>query len=438
MKKTRKLVSGLLSLMLIVGLAGCGTTSSAPTEATAATKEESAGTDFTVIRFWNGFTGKDGEAMDVIVDNFNNELGDEYHVKVVVDKIPWDTLFTKITTTSSNLRSAPHIVAMSASRIAGMREKGVLTPLTGIEEFLGAHEDEYIGAAWRGGLDEDGVRYGFPIDVHPTAMYYNKDLISEDELPTTWDEFFKVCEEKTGDGVYGWAVPSMYSVTKDLFLNMLYTSGGSMFDKDFHPVYNSELGVTAITKLSEAVLGDNPISPKNVGAGGDQTLFVQGKSVFYFDGPWVLNSFGLLTNPNSNIGVAPCPSSTGEGDMNFAGSHQFTLMANTVTDEHTRELCYVFMRYVNEHSYEWALGGQVPALKSLHETDEYKALSALQPFTQMAYHSTLGEIEYEYWYECYNMMGVAVSNAIAGQYAPDEALNVGVRDFENWLIDETT
>lgn len=391
---------------------------------------------FTVIRFWNGFTGVDGEAMDKIVADFNRDVAPQYNMTVAVDKLPWDTLFTKITTTSSNLKSAPHIVAMSASRISSMQSKGILTSLNGIEEYLNVTEDDYISAAWNGGVLANGDRYGFPIDVHPTAMYYNKDLISEDELPTTWEEFAQVCREKTKNGVYGWAVPSMYSITKDVFLNMLYTAGGSVFDSQGNAVYNSQVGIDAVTRLADFVQGANAISPKDVGAGGDMTLFVQGKSVFYFDGPWVINSFGLFDNENSNIGVAPCPSSVGTNDINFAGSHQFTLMKNTVTNDRIKNLCYIFMKYVNENSMDWALGGQVPALKSLHQTEEYKALTALQPFTEMAYKATLGEIGNKYWYECYNGMGVAVANAIANVYGPQVSLNKGIKDFNDWLIDE--
>ena len=389
---------------------------------------------FTVIRFWNGFTGTDGETMDKIVERFNTEYAEE-KIMVVADKIPWDTLFTKLTTTSSNLKSAPHIVAMSASRIAGMNERNIFLPMDGIEEFLDVTAEEYIPAAWNGGV-LDGVRYGFPIDVHPTAMYYNKDLISEDELPETWEEFYQVCKDKTKDGVYGYAVPSMYSITKDVFLNMLYSAGGSMFDENYNPTFNSATAVEKLQYLSDLIYGSSPVSPENVGSGGDFTLFTQGKSVFYFDGPWVINTFGLLDNPDSNIGVAPCPESVGEGQTNFAGSHQFTLMKNTVTTDTIKEACYTFMRYVNENSIEWAKAGQVPALKSIHETEEYKALEPLAAFTEMAYTATLGEIDYKYWYEGYNNMGVAVSNAISGVYSPKEALDTAVADFKAWVEDE--
>ena len=108
---------------------------------------------FTVIRFWNGFTGTDGETMDKIVERFNTEYAEE-KIMVVADKIPWDTLFTKLTTTSSNLKSAPHIVAMSASRISGMNERNIFLPMDGIEDYLGVTADEYIPAAWNGGVLE--------------------------------------------------------------------------------------------------------------------------------------------------------------------------------------------------------------------------------------------------------------------------------------------
>ena len=391
---------------------------------------------FTVLRFWNGFTGKDGETMDQMVAAFNAEY-ESQKIKVVADKIPWDTLFTKITTTSSNLKIAPHIVAMSASRIAGMQSKGVLTTMNDIESSLGISKNEYIESAWNGGMIGND-RYGFPLDVHPTAMYYNKNLISEDELPTTWEEFKQVCIEKTDldRGVYGWALPSMYSITKDVYLNMLYTKGGHVFDSNNQPVYNDATGIECLEYFTDLVHGENPVSPANIGAGGDYTLFVQGKSVFYFDGPWVINTFGLYDSEDSNIGVAPCPQSVGEGNTNFAGSHQFTLMKNTVTNDKIKNACYTFIRYINEHSYDWATAGQVPALKAIHETAEYQALEAIQPFTEMAYYATLGEIGYEYWYECYNGLGVAISNAISDIYAPKAALDIAVADFKAFLEDE--
>ncbi len=385
------------------------------------------------LRFWNGFTGLDGESMDAMIDDFNAEH--EGEIKVEADKMAWDTLFTKITTTKTNLKSAPHIVAMSNSRVAGMVERKLLAPIDDISEALGVSEEDYISSAWSTGV-LGGKRYSFPLDVHPTAMYYNKELIGEDEIPSTWEEFLAVCKEKTNPetGVYGFAVPSMYSITKDIFASMLLQNGGDLYNDDNKAVYNSEAGVEALQYLHDLIY-EHGVSPKDVGAGGDYVLFKTGKSVFYFDGPWMLNSFNLIEGDGGKVGVAAMPGAVGEQGISYSGSHQFTLMSNTVKDERTRAACYTFIKYVQQNSVTWAKAGQVPALKTVLESEEYQSIAALQPFTQSAYKADLGKADYKYFYEGYNYMGVAVSNTLSGKYGAKDSLDRAVKSFSNWIID---
>lgn len=141
-------------------------------------------------------------------------------------------------------------------------------------------------------------------------MFYNKDLISEDEIPTTWEEFEKVCKEKTNidTGVYGWAIPNMYSITKDIFASMLLQNGTDMLDKDNNAIFNSDKAVEVLNRLQKWKYVDK-ISPSSVGTSGDLTLFNSGKSVFYFDGPWSINTLKDISP--IDIGVAPMPGSTG-------------------------------------------------------------------------------------------------------------------------------
>ena len=386
------------------------------------------------LRFWNGFTGMDGDSMDAIVADFNEEYAGE--IKVETDKMDWDTLFTKLTTTKSNLSTAPHVVAMSNQRLAGIVDQDLLMAIDDLPEYLGVTQSDYISSAWNSGVI-GGTRYSFPLDIHPTAMFYNKDLISEEELPSTWEEFVEICVEKTNTetGVYGFAVPSMYSITKDIFASILLQNGGALFDAENNAVYNSDQGDAALEFLSDLVY-TYKVSPENVGAGGDYTLFMAGRSVFYFDGPWLLNTFDLIKNGDtSHIGVAPMPGATGENGISFSGSHQLTLMKNTVTSERVKEACYTFIQYIQTHSLEWAYAGQVPAYLPTLESEEYQQIEALQPFTQTALNAQLGQSDYKYFYEGYNYMGVAVSNAISGKYSAAEALDRAVRSFSNWIID---
>lgn len=52
-----------------------------------------------------------------------------------------------------------------------------------------------------------------------------------------------------------------------------------------------------------------------------------------------------------------------------------------------------------------------------------------------AYKADLGKADYKYFYEGYNYMGVAVSNAISDKYGPKDSLDRAVKSFSNWIID---
>ncbi len=387
------------------------------------------------LKFWNGFTGKDGEGMDEIVKSFNK--ANEGRIAVEVDTINWDSLFLKLIQNKGKERYSPHIVAMGANRLGQMKSKGIISAMDDIVEYTEARESDYLSVAWNAGLlGNDGHRYSFPLDVHPTAMFYNKDLISVEEIPTTWEEFETVCKKKTNadTGVYGWAIPNMYSITKDIFASMLLQNGSDMLDKDNKPIFNNDIAVAALQKIQDWKYKDK-ISPSSVGTSGDLTLFNSGKSVFYFDGPWSINTLKDISP--IDIGVAPMPGSTGEKGVSFTGSHQFTLIGCTTKDKRIRNACYEFIKYVNNNPLDWAKAGQVTAYKPIHATEEYKALTELQSFTAEADKAQVGNVDYEYFYECYNYMGTAVANCLNDESLTAKAsLDNKVNLFDKFLKEQ--
>lgn len=408
MKKDVFLKSGLfvLSVLALTGCGGGGGGNSADSATDASSEDNSPVT----LKFWNGFTGSDGAGMDKIVQSFNKAY--EGKITVEVDTINWDSLFLKLIQNKGKAKYSPHIVAMGANRLAQMQTKGIIRAIDDITTYTNAKESDYIPVAWNAGLlGNDGHRYSFPLDVHPTAMFYNKDLISEDEIPTTWAEFETVCKAKTNaeTGVYGWAIPNMYSITKDIFISMLLQNGTDMLDKDNKAIFNSDTAVTWLQKMHDWKYVDK-VSPSSVGSSGDLTLFNSGKSVFYFDGCYSINTLKDISP--INFGVAPMPGSTGTGGVSYTGSHQLTLIDCTTEDARIRNACYEFIKYVSSNPLSWAESGQVPAYKPVHETAEYKALTELQPFTKEAETAKMGNIDYEYYYECYNYLGTAVANCL--------------------------
>lgn len=397
---------GLLALS-ILALVGCGGNKESTDPNNSNITEDNS---LITLKFWNGFTGKDGEGMDEIVKSFNKEYDGK--IKVQVDTINWDSLFLKLIQNKGKEKFSPHIVAMGSNRLAQMKAKNILRTIDDVVEYTESRESDYLPVSWNAGLlGNEGHRYSFPLDVHPTAMFYNKDLISESEIPTTWDEFEAICKAKTNTetGVYGWAIPNMYSITKDIFASMLLQNGTDMLDNNNKAIFNNDTAVATLQKLQDWKYKDK-ISPSSVGTSGDLTLFNSGKSVFYFDGPWSINTLKDISP--INIGVAPLPGSVGTNGISYTGSHQFTLVDCTTKNDRVKNACYEFIKYVSKNPLEWAKAGQVTAYKPVHETAEYKALTELQPFTLEAEKAQVGNIDYEYYYECYNYMGSAVANCL--------------------------
>ena len=385
------------------------------------------------LRFWNGFTGKDGDAMRSIVNDFNIE--NKGKIKVKTDHVLWDNLFLKLIQNKGDAAHSPHIAAIPSNRISLLRTKEVIKPIDDMVEYLNAKEEDYIKGAWDIG-QVDGKRWSFPLDMHPTLLYYNKDLISEEELPKTWEDFEKICIEKTGDRVYGWAIPSMYSITLDVFMNMLIQQDSDLFevkDNQYIPVFNSQKAIDILAFLRKLKY-EEKISPASVGAAGDLTLFNSGKSVFYFDGIYQMNA--LKETSPINWGATYMPGTMVSGGKGYSGSHQWTLVESTTKDAQVNEACYKFIDYVNQHAVKWAEGGQVPAKKSVHEEEGFKALETVVKAKEQAFVSTLGTMKYDYYYEAYNFVGAAVANVLGNNTDPKTALDAAYSQFMTFLKED--
>lgn len=405
-----------------ISLTACGETTKTPTQGGEVDEVIN-------LKYWNGFTGKDGDAMRSIVNEFNAQYKGK--IKVKVDQVVWDNLFLKLIQNKGDVATSPNIIAIPANRITLVKKNGIIRELNDIIEYTGAKQEEYLEGAWNIGVFGD-TRWTFPLDMHPTAMFYNKDLISEDKIPTTWDEFITVCKELTTKKVSGWAIPSMYSITLDIYLNMLAQEGLDIFEVkngEYVPVFNSQRHIEILERLRTWKYVDQ-ISPNSVGAAGDLTLFNNSKSVFYFDGCYEIN--GLKEVCPINWGVAPLPDYKKGG---YSGSHQLALVDATTADAKIKDACYTFINFLTKNPLNWAKGGQVPAYTPIHENEEYKAMTELQPFTKEAEIFQMGTMQYDEYYTAYNMVGSAVANVLGNNVDAKTSLESYYKQFQQYLIE---
>jgi len=103
---------------------------------------------------------------------------------------------------------------------------------------------------------QEGVRYGLPIIVGVSVLFYRKDLIPQ--LPTTWAEYEQVLAANTGNGKYGLSFAGVPAQLVKLFLARYWSQGDPLFTPDWKPLINSDKGVKALTMLKDHMTKYSP------------------------------------------------------------------------------------------------------------------------------------------------------------------------------------
>ncbi len=96
---------------------------------------------------------------------------------------------------------------------------------------------------------QQGVRYGLPIEVGASLVFYRTDLIPT--FPTTWADYDKTLAANTGNGKYGLSFAGVPAQLIKLFLARYWSQGDPLFTPDWQPLINSAKGLKALTMLQD-------------------------------------------------------------------------------------------------------------------------------------------------------------------------------------------
>ena len=241
----RKVLLFLVVLLSIVSLCACDKSSNSNTT--------NPGDDAPIegeitLNFWHGFTGTDGNNMATIVEDFNEEYAGK--IKIEINRLDWDTLFTKFYQNKKNPRFSPHIIVVPANRLGTVVDRDMVAQMNDVMDSLELSSSDFIDAAYTAGVFGD-TRYSFPLDVHPTAIFYNKDITGELSPFATWEDFYAACARYTSGDVYGWAIPNNYSITKDIFYSQLLQKNSNIINANNGPIFNSATATSVLSKLMD-------------------------------------------------------------------------------------------------------------------------------------------------------------------------------------------
>jgi multiple sugar transport system substrate-binding protein len=318
------------------------------------------------LQFWNGFTGGDGPFIRKMVEQFSSE---NKNIQVSMNIIAWESYYQKVPTAVSS-GNGPDVGIMHCDQLGTNAARSVIIPLDDVAKTLDLKESDFYPTAWQAGI-YNGKRYGIPLDMHPLALYYNKDLLAKagmDEPPQTKGEYMQVCKELKAKGIQGsWVSPFFFTGSLQ-FMSLLWQYGGDLYNSDTtRATFNSDAGVDALSWLVSLV--KDGYSPKNVAQDAEYTAFQNGKNALHWNGIWNIALFSTLED--LNWGVAPLPKIGGQGGA-WSNTHQFVMMTQQDPDPNKQTASKYFINWMSQHSLEWAKSAKIPARKSVRDSADFK------------------------------------------------------------------
>jgi arabinogalactan oligomer / maltooligosaccharide transport system substrate-binding protein len=165
-------------------------------------------------------------------------------------------------------------------------------------------------AACSTAITYDNTMYGYPVSAETYALFYNKDLIAEDQVPKTWEEVVTFSEKFNKDhkGKYGF----MMDVGNGYYTIIFTTSNNNrLFGPTGTDTANTNINSEASVKgmqFFQSLRKILDVPAADLTTSICDTAFSSGNSALYITGLWNVANF---EKAGVKFGVAPLPSLPG-------------------------------------------------------------------------------------------------------------------------------
>ncbi|PYZ92664.1 ABC transporter substrate-binding protein [Salipaludibacillus keqinensis] len=409
--------------VMVISLVACG--GAEEEENLSAANNESASN--VELDYWVPFSGGDGEFMESMVQQFNDE---HENVNVSMLNVEWDEYYTKLRT-AMNSQSGPDVAISHASRLIELIPSGNVEPLDDLVEAAEVDWSEFSENQVNATIFDD-QHYAIPLDAHALIMYYNKEyleeagLLNEDgeyELDGGMDQFIedlRTINENVSDGEFPF-VSNTNEVYPFWIWYTLNSQLGGTYIEDDQAVMNSQEGLEALTAMEDMV--NEELWPKNVNNAYD--LFRSGRAAFNFAGVWATGNYEQ--EEGLEFGASPIPQLFDDAKT-WGDSH--TLILPSQDDEEQKQAALMFADWLADHGAYWAQAGHVPSKPSILESEEYLELEyrpgyaeVLADVEYMPNHPSLGAVN--------DVMIQQFSQVLNSDMTPEEGLEAAETNAQN-------
>ena len=368
-------VASVLSMSMGTGMAFADETTAEVPEIEMADASE---VDGTTISFWHSMGGVNGQAIDTLVQKFNDE--NEYGITVEAEyQGSYDDALNKLKSAQIGNMGAD-LVQVYEIGTRFMIESGWIVPMQSM-----VNADEYDTSVLEPNLAAyytiNDMLYSMPFNSSTPLMYYNKDMFDAagvTEIPDSLEAIAQIgdklldsgAQEVMSLGIYGWFFEQFIGKQ-----GLEYANNGNGRTEAATAVAFDENGAAANILNEWKNLYDLGYAP-NVGKGGDAGLadFSAGKSAITLGSTASLKQILQDVDGKFEVGTAYFPKvkSTDEGGVSIGGASLWALDNN---DPKKLRATWEFVKFLisPESQAFWnAETGYFPVNVDAHDEDVFK------------------------------------------------------------------
>ena len=200
----------------------------------------------------------------------------------------------------------PDIFAAPHDKLGELVNGGHILPTVDAD----AVKSSVLGACSQA-LTYEGKMYGYPVSAETYALFYNKDLISESDVPKTWEDLIAWTKtfNANNSGKRGFVMDVGNGYYTILFTtaggNRLFGPTGTDSTSSYLNTPNSVKGMQLFQSLKEAL----NVPASDLDTGNCDAAFQGGNAAMHITGPWNIKNF---KDAGLNFGVAPLPALPGD------------------------------------------------------------------------------------------------------------------------------
>ena len=368
---------------------------------TPADSQSSSITLIGTVKLWHSWAGKDSDALAAIVARFHQSNPNIQVETTFVDYGDLPLAYTESVTDGDG----PDLILAPNWWIRELAASNAVLP---IEKKISAQERRQFYPASIENLALDGKLYGLPTDYELVALYFNRRLLDEVNLPSSVDELIELARESPsqGAGIYA----SFYHLTWGIAAH-----GGMLFDEDGHVVLEHSEGTAEfLTWLQQA--DSTPGIFVSLDYGMLMDRFKKEEFALFIDGPWSISE--LRQRFGDDLGVSTLPAGHSGPARPWLSADGVFL--NPATTSEQQDLALTFARHmtnVESASTLARIAGRLPA----HRDADLTGDSLLAGFAEQAA-SAVSQPHNPELDEVWGYANDMITQVLRGSKTPEEAM----------------